>query len=80
MDKRKQLTFMKHSVARFPRLLPVAAAVLLSACSLQPAYKVPAMDIPAQFKEATPQAAAYGVWQPAQNGTGNQAVTVPAQW
>ena len=80
MDKRKQLTFMKHSVARFPRLLPVAAAVLLSACSLQPAYKAPAMDIPAQFKEATPQAAAFGVWQPAQNSTGNQAVTVPAQW
>lgn len=80
MDKRKQLTFKKHSSLSWPRLLPVAAAVLLSACSLQPAYKVPAMDIPAQFKEATPQAAAFGVWQPAQTGAAGQAAAVPEQW
>ena len=78
--KRKQLTFMKHSSIAVPRLLPVVAAVLLTACSLQPAYKVPALDVPAHFKEATPEAAKQGIWQPAQNSANSQAATVPAQW
>ena len=77
--KRQKLTFEKQSVAVLPRLLPVVAAVLLSACSMQPVYKVPAMEVPAQFKEATPQAAAFGVWQPAQSGVGG-AGAVPEQW
>ena len=70
--KRKQLTFMKKSAMALPRslprLLPIVAAVMLSACSTQPVYEVPKLDVPAQFKEATPQAAQFGVWQPAQTG------------
>ena len=62
--KRQQLTLEKQSVAVLPRLLPVVAAVLLSACSMQPVYKVPAMEVPAQFKEATPQAAALASGSP----------------
>ena len=86
--KRKQLTFMKKKSTAlpcflprvFPRLLPIVAAVMLAACSTQPAYEVPKLDVPAQFKEATPQAAQFGVWQPAQTVAGSPAVTVPDQW
>ena len=86
--KRKQLTFMKKKSTAlpcflprvFPRLLPIVAAVMLVACSTQPAYEVPKLDVPAQFKEATPQAAQFGVWQPAQTVAGSPVVTVPDQW
>ena len=78
--KRQQLTFMKHSARALPRLLPVVAAVLLTACSLQPVYKVPALDVPAQFKEATPEAARQGIWQPAQSGSSSTAAVPPEWW
>lgn len=77
---RSQLTFAKQQGHWLPRMLPVVmAAALLSACSLQPVYQVPALEVPAQFKEATPQAAQMGVWQPARNLDAGRA-TVPDQW
>jgi NodT family efflux transporter outer membrane factor (OMF) lipoprotein len=36
---------------RATKLLVMAGAALLGACSLAPAYKVPAVDLPAQYKE-----------------------------
>ena len=63
-----QLTYLERQGHCLPRMLPVVVAVaLLSACSLQPVYQVPALDVPAQFKEATPQAAQLGIWQPARS-------------
>lgn len=41
------------------------AAALLAGCSTQTAYQRPALEVPAQFKEATPEAAAFGIWRPA---------------
>lgn len=80
LGKREQLIFMKSCSMSVPRLLPVVAAVLLTACSLQPTYKVPAVDVPVHFKEATPEAAKQGIWQPAQHAEGSAAVRVPESW
>ena len=63
-----------------PRLLPLAAAALLAACSTQPAYQPPKLDVPAQFKEATPQAQQAGIWQPAANGAGPSAPALSERW
>ena len=41
------------------------AAALLAGCSTQSAYQRPALEVPAQFKEATPEAAEAGIWRPA---------------
>ena len=73
--------------------LVAAGALGLAGCSLQPVYQVPKMDVPAQFKEATPQAAQFGVWVPAQNvevgkitgsptpnADASKVVAVPEQW
>ena len=76
MNKREKLTFLKSS----PRLLPLVAALFLAACSMQPLYQAPQMQVPAQFKEATPQAAQFGIWQAARHGADGQPVLVPAQW
>lgn len=80
LGKREQLTFMKSCSMGIPRLLPVVAAVLLTACSLQPTYNVPAVDVPVHFKEATPEAAKQGIWQPAQHAEGSAEVRVPERW
>ena len=54
----------------------IAAALLLAGCATQPPYQRPAIDLPAQFKEATPAAAQAGIWRPAQPGGD----APPAQW
>lgn len=41
------------------------AAALLAGCSTQSAYQRPALEVPAQFKEATPEAVEAGIWRPA---------------
>ena len=82
--KSKQLTFMKNSpkaLSRWmPRLLPLAAALALAACSTQPVYQPPRLEVPAQFKEATPEAAQFGIWQPAQSSAASPAAAVPDPW
>ena len=64
---------------------PVASLVLalgLTGCSMAPTYQRPALDVPATFKEATPSATEWGVWQPARHGAtqGDTAAAVPASW
>ncbi len=63
---------------------PVAAVLVLglTGCSMAPTYQRPALDVPATFKEATPSAAEWGVWQPARHGAtpGDAAATVPTSW
>ncbi|HRO81849.1 MAG TPA: efflux transporter outer membrane subunit [Alicycliphilus denitrificans] len=46
--------------------LAATALLLAAGCSTQPAYQRPAIELPAQFKEATPAAAQAGIWRPAQ--------------
>jgi NodT family efflux transporter outer membrane factor (OMF) lipoprotein len=53
----------------------LAAALLLAGCSTQTAYQRPALEVPAQFKEATPEAAQAGIWQPARAQS-----EVPPRW
>ncbi len=52
------------------------AAALLAGCSTQAAYQRPLLDVPAQFKEATPEAAASGIWRPADPSR----AAVPERW
>nr|WP_083520412.1 efflux transporter outer membrane subunit [Comamonas terrigena] len=63
---------------------PVAAVLVLglTGCSMAPTYQRPALDVPATFKEATPSAAEWGVWQPARHGAtpGDAAAAVPTSW
>ena len=101
VDKRMQLTFLKSTqpVQWGQRLRLLSAALVgagvlgLAGCSLQPVYQTPKLEVPAQFKEATPQAAKFGVWVPAQNvevgrmaGSpipkieGGNVAAVPEQW
>ncbi|MDH1292116.1 efflux transporter outer membrane subunit [Comamonas terrigena] len=49
---------------------------------MAPIYQRPALDVPATFKEATPSAAEWGVWQPARHGAtpGDAAAAVPTSW
>lgn len=58
-------------------IYPIVIAAALTGCSLQPAYQRPALDVPAQFKQATPAAAQDGVWRPVDGGV---AAALPAQW
>lgn len=64
--------------------VPLAMALLLAGCSMAPSYQRPVMDVPATFKEATPEAAELGVWQPARHGGEGadraQPGAVPAAW
>ncbi|MDN5502971.1 MAG: RND transporter, partial [Comamonas sp.] len=86
--KRKKLTFMKNSHKALPRWVPrllpptvtLFTALALAACSTQPAYQPPRLDVPARFKEATPEAAQFGIWQPAQSSAASPAAAVPDQW
>jgi NodT family efflux transporter outer membrane factor (OMF) lipoprotein len=52
------------------------AAALLAGCSTQSAYQRPALEVPAQFKEATPEAAEAGIWRPADTSQAQ----VPERW
>ncbi|WP_234642229.1 efflux transporter outer membrane subunit [Delftia tsuruhatensis] len=52
------------------------AAALLAGCSTQTAYQRPLLDVPAQFKEATPEAAASGIWRPVDPSR----AAVPDRW
>ena len=77
-DRLRQLTFLKNS-----RLAAAVFSVLAAGCSLQPAYQVPPMDVPAQFKEAgrlTPQAVESGIWQPALHGADAAPAALPGKW
>ena len=44
-----------------------AAGAVLAGCAMAPAYERPALQVPAAFKQATPEAAAQGVWVPGQH-------------
>lgn len=58
----------------------LVAAAVLSACSTQPVYERPALQVPAQYKESL-AATAAGVWQPAQAAQSAASVSaVPAAW
>lgn len=58
-------------------LLPLGVALGLAGCAMAPAYQRPVLEVPAAFKEATPQAADAGVWLPARHGTSVGARTAP---
>ncbi|WP_280189355.1 efflux transporter outer membrane subunit [Delftia sp. PS-11] len=67
---------MQLSQRSFPGIW--LAAALLAGCSTQTAYQRPVLDVPAQFKQATPAAAEAGIWRqadPAQAAEG-----VPERW
>lgn len=77
VQKRKQLTFLNSTTT----LAVLALGATLAGCSLQPTYQVPRLDVPAQFKEATPEAAQAGIWQPARHGADAAALdAVPEKW
>lgn len=73
----------KNPTQPFAFVKSAAALALLSlaGCSLQPTYQIPRIEVPAQFKEATPEAAQAGIWQPARHGADSaQAEAVPGKW
>ena len=53
-----------------------AVLAMLAGCATQPPYQRPAMPLPARFKQATPEAAAAGIWQMAQP----QDAALPQEW
>lgn len=71
----RALTYLRNS-------WPLLAVTLgLAGCSMEQPYQRPALNIPASFKEATPTAAALGIWQPARHGgEAESPASIPANW
>ena len=83
--KFKKLTFLNKNKPASRRLMScVAVAALacsLAACSTQQPFQPLKMEVPEQFKQATPAAEVAGLWQPARHGAGGDStVSVPDQW